>query len=1010
MTKTVRSMRSSPLTALVTTYMVVAACIVSPTYSAINISITIDAFSDGSREFNADFVNSSVYNKQGISIQSGLWIDDATLKVSTATLGGNDYPVNITLDVGNDGSYEWMFKGPGYGPFGHQTIFSNNKDGMGVILPGNGGSNLSTYIRLPWGAHVTKAIMNISNAGGMAGGKVLLAVAVEQSYADDIQKKLSAFPDLTQIDIILTQYSTPTLETMKEYSSILVCSDYGIGDPYTLGNNLADYVDLGGGVVLATFCTQGYNMGPQGRFTSDNYYIIPESSDASYSGGSLGTVVYPDHPLMANVNSFSAPAYRSNTASVTPGSTVIAYWDDGYVLVGTKEIKGVARVDLGFYPPSSDVLSSWDSSTDGDYLLYNALAFAGKKSMNVSLDILNDSQIEWSNATFNNTVAIPDFTTLLNGYLASAAPSGTDAYGNSYVDIPLNLTASSGGSVRLQNLSIKYDLTTTVEPNPGGNLTMSLNDLMPIKVSPNNSTIPIVIISDSPGRLKVKSLNIRAHPPNHQPTLASFEPVGPQVMDENASLDFSVSAVDIYGNPLTYRWFHNGVPVEGVTDSAFTLETDYNDAGNHTVTITIMNGLDTLGHTWDVAVLDANRAPVITGSTPPDNPTTPENASIAFTVNATDPDGDTLLYSWALDGKTVPRANLSTYSYLGDFYSSGEHMVTATVTDLKNASISKLWKLTVENTNVAPYIVEYQPRNNPKMRELESVRFSVSGADIDNQSVSATWYLDGVQMYVGTSYTYKTDYTSAGIHEVKVVVSDGFLDVFRTWKVTVENVNRLPSPAIDSPKDVLDYMSGDVVKFSAKSSSDIDNDPLNFTWKEDTVVLSTQMEFERTFAPGLHTITLYVLDPYGGLNSTTVRFRVRNVELAGIIGLDRLDIKPGDKVSIIATLSNIGDANSTSFNVEVLVDGTSLGSKSIAQLNAGSAQRETFAWKAGKAGNHTVVLKVGEKSWQKTIYVESRAVETTDTAAGTNEAIGMMLILVVMVVLLAFGIMMMRRK
>jgi hypothetical protein len=234
--------------------------------------------------------------------------------------------------------------------------------------------------------------------------------------------------------------------------------------------------------------------------------------------------------------------------------------------------------------------------------------------------------------------------------------------------------------------------------------------------------------------------------------------------------------------------------------------------------------------------------------------------------------------------------------------------------------------------------------------------------------------------------------------------------VFHIWTVTVENVNRLPTPVIDAPT-APEYMAGDVVKFSAKSSSDIDNDPLNFTWKEDTVILSTQMEFEKTFAPGIHTITLYALDSYGGSNSTTVRFRVRSVEVAGIIGLDRLDLNPGVKVNIIATLSNIGDANASNVNVEVLVDGTSLGSKSIAQLNAGSAQRETFAWKANKVGNHTVVLKVGEKSWQRTVYVEAaNTAVSSDSAAGANEAIGMMLIVVVMVVLLAFGFMMMRRK
>jgi hypothetical protein len=1017
MNQTVRYMQSPKVALLIVMFMVSITCFVAPQAGADNISVSISKFSDDSSEFNVDFTSSLENTKHSLSIQSGMWLDSATMKISTMdpSQANGNYPANLTLDVGGDGSPEWMFKGVGYGQFGRQNVFSNGKEQVDVMFK-DAGSNNSVFIRLPKTANVKSAQMNMSGGGPGNPGWALVFAADYSGYVDAHTKLKNNFPDdFKQVDLI-AQSNAPTLETLCQYQSVLVYSDlyngYSFNDYNSLGNVLADYIDLGGGVVLGYGAYYYTSYGIGGRFQTDNYYVMPYGTSYNYYYGDYLGSYDSSSPLMENVNQFYCYYMTPWTYSVNPGATVVAqYTYTGRPLVAEKYFNGNRRVDLGFYPASSDIVYwGYDSYYDGDQLIRNAMLNVGVRTSNVTLDILNDTSVEFHDANMASTVTLPDFAASLNTYLASAPVTGTDAYGTQYVDVPINVTLGGAGRVSLAGLNIKYDYNTTVEGNLGGNLTTAINELIPIKVGANNSTIPLKFTSDTQGRIKVSSLDIVSHPPSHKPMITSFEPSNPQVMDEASELSFTVNAIDIYGNPLTYQWQLDGVALTGETETEYTLRTGYNDSGEHTLTMTVMNGLDSIAKTWNITVQNINRAPVIDSFIPADNPTVSENVSVLFKMNASDPDKDPLTYGWAIDGVNVAKANSSAYMFTGDFASAGEHSITAIVTDPGNLTASKSWKLTIENTDVAPYIVDYQPRTNPKIKELDSVRFSVVGTDPDNQSVSATWYADGTQAFVGTTYTFKTDYTSAGNHEIKVVVSDGLLDVNHVWTVAVENVNRLPTPVMDSPT-TLEYLAGDVVKFSAKSSSDPDKDPLNFTWKEDTVVLSTQTEFERTFAPGIHTITLYALDSFGGMNSTTVRFRVRSVEVAGIIGLDRLDLNPGVKVNIIATLSNIGDANASNVNVEVLVDGVSLGSKSIAQLNAGSAQRETFAWKANKVGNHTVVLKVGEKSWQRTVYVEAaNTAVSSDSGAGTNEAIGMMLIVVVMVVLLAFGFMMMRRK
>ena len=80
---------------------------------------------------------------------------------------------------------------------------------------------------------------------------------------------------------------------------------------------------------------------------------------------------------MAGFGSFhgGSSSARADTSAVVLG-TVILEWADGTPLVVTGDIGGVRRVDLNFYPPSSDTDSRyWDATTDGDKLMANSLTW-----------------------------------------------------------------------------------------------------------------------------------------------------------------------------------------------------------------------------------------------------------------------------------------------------------------------------------------------------------------------------------------------------------------------------------------------------------------------------------------------------------------------------------------------------------------------------------------------------------------------------------------------------------
>jgi hypothetical protein len=141
---------------------------------------------------------------------------------------------------------------------------------------------------------------------------------------------------------------------------------------------MADYVDAGGGVVCMMFeVASGYTM-MQGRWDTEQYYAIPRSEIESGSRATLGVVHDPEHPIMQDVTAFDggSRSYRPFTLDIMPDAVRVADWSDGRPLVVTKMIGDVKRVDLGFYPVSSDInKNSWDASTDGMLLIANALTW-----------------------------------------------------------------------------------------------------------------------------------------------------------------------------------------------------------------------------------------------------------------------------------------------------------------------------------------------------------------------------------------------------------------------------------------------------------------------------------------------------------------------------------------------------------------------------------------------------------------------------------------------------------
>jgi hypothetical protein len=288
-----------------------------------------------------------------------------------------------------------------------QSMSDNDSVSLSFSVTNGGGSPL-LYSVMPQTLRLESDVPGGNAPDGatmgtaVQGMRVLLLAAegTGLSYPQmiDVRSKLLNSGKFSMVDTMNVRFRTPTFEDLNAYDAVMVWSNYSFLNPYALGDALADYIDAGGGVVTALFASARSDYSVlatiHGRFETDNYWAAQPAYLITSSHATLGSILVPTHPVMAGVTTFDGGYYSPRLAAtvLSPGATLLATWSDGAPLVAVRTIRGVNRVDLGFYPPSSDVSSDlWVSSTDGAKMMVNALSWVSTGGAQIKVSISPDS-------------------------------------------------------------------------------------------------------------------------------------------------------------------------------------------------------------------------------------------------------------------------------------------------------------------------------------------------------------------------------------------------------------------------------------------------------------------------------------------------------------------------------------------------------------------------------------------------------------------------------------------
>ena len=149
--------------------------------------------------------------------------------------------------------------------------------------------------------------------------------------------------------------SAPTLAYMLQFDVIMYGGEWAyLGNSaydaarVLIGNRMADYLDQHrGGVVtfMATYdlsSAYGEIFSLLGKYIDLDYGPF-DKAVYPFGAGTMGTVHYPDHPIMKGVSDMTSATIHSGSLPTTAGGLRLASWTDGGAAVGAKDYNNDGR-------------------------------------------------------------------------------------------------------------------------------------------------------------------------------------------------------------------------------------------------------------------------------------------------------------------------------------------------------------------------------------------------------------------------------------------------------------------------------------------------------------------------------------------------------------------------------------------------------------------------------------------------------------------------------------------
>lgn len=281
-----------------------------------------------------------------------------------------------------------------------------------------------------------------------------------------------------------------------------------------------------------------------------------------------------------------------------------------------------------------------------------------------------------------------------------------------------------------------------------------------------------VTVNDGQGGSDTKAVSIEvAALENRAPVITSL--LVPRSVKAGVPKTLYVSAYDPDGDAIdSYIWSDSCGGIFDTTTSSREPKWTATTPGDCTITVTVTDKPSVKApksaSDSSTTTVYSNRAPVITNITASPYPLSnvPKKKSTTLYPSAYDPDGDTLSYNWTKTCGEFDNAGVQNPKWTAPDTEATCNL-TLTVTDSSGASDTET--KTIQAVNTPPVIIAFNVPDTAKLGD--TVTLSATATDADGDTLTYTWFIGGIQVGTGPSYTWSP--VEQGTYSVEVKVSDG---------------------------------------------------------------------------------------------------------------------------------------------------------------------------------------------------------------------------------------------
>ncbi len=251
--------------------------------------------------------------------------------------------------------------------------------------------------------------------------------------------------------------------------------------------------------------------------------------------------------------------------------------------------------------------------------------------------------------------------------------------------------------------------------------------------------------------------------------------------EDGAVVNGQLSASDADGDDLTFSVSGSVAGLSIGSDGSYSFDPSNNayqslaqdETSEVVANFNVSDGLQTASSTLTITVTGVNDDPTISASG--SNLQANQNAAKAFSVLASDPDGDALTYAASDPANgTVTGGTDGQFTYTPDNGFTGADQIEITVTDGNGGEAMRTFNVTVSAANSAPVIEPTALEFATTVNTAKGFTVSASDADGDTLTYSAADPANGsVTGGAGGQFTYTPDNGFTGTDTVTVTVTDG---------------------------------------------------------------------------------------------------------------------------------------------------------------------------------------------------------------------------------------------